>query len=89
VKTAVSLPDELFEAGERLADRLGWSRSQRYARALEGFVAQSADDEVTARLDEVYDADADGVDGDSTSTSDAALGVRAGRALIDSGAWEW
>lgn len=83
MKTAVSLPDELFEAGEQLAARLGWSRSQLYARALEGFVERSTEDEVTARLDEVYGPGGEG------RADDGALGARAGRALIDSGAWEW
>ena len=34
MKTAISLPDELFAAAEKLAERLGVSRSQLYATAL-------------------------------------------------------
>ncbi len=44
----------LFDAAERAARRLGLSRSQLYARALERFLADEPDDAITARLDEVY-----------------------------------
>jgi len=34
MKTAVSLPNELFDAAEVLADELGVTRSELYARAI-------------------------------------------------------
>ena len=58
MKTAISLPDELFEAADDLADKLGVSRSQLYARALTDYVAHHSQSEVTERLNAVYD-DAD------------------------------
>jgi metal-responsive CopG/Arc/MetJ family transcriptional regulator len=64
VKIAVSIPDPLFEAAERVAHRLGLSRSQLYARAIERFLADDPDDEVTARLDEVYASEASSLDPD-------------------------
>jgi hypothetical protein len=54
VKTAVSIPDALFEAADRAARRLGLSRSAFYARALERFLGDEPDEAITARLDEVY-----------------------------------
>ncbi|MGH2725607.1 MAG: ribbon-helix-helix protein, CopG family [Actinomycetota bacterium] len=54
MKTAISLPDELFEAADRLARRLRLSRSELYARALNRFVEQHRDDGVTRVLDAVY-----------------------------------
>lgn len=56
VKTAVSIPDQLFEAADRLARRRRVSRSALYAEALEMLVASQvdADAEITRRLDEVY-----------------------------------
>lgn len=54
MKTAVSIPDPLFLAADRLASRLGVSRSALYARALERCLAEETDDEITARLNEVY-----------------------------------
>jgi metal-responsive CopG/Arc/MetJ family transcriptional regulator len=62
MKIAVSIPDPLFEAAERVARRLGLSRSQLYARALERFMADDPDDEITARLDEVYGAEPSAID---------------------------
>lgn len=50
----MSIPDALFEAADRAARRLGLSRSQLYARALERFLGEEPDDAVTARLDAVY-----------------------------------
>lgn len=52
MKTAVSIPDDVFEDAERLAFRLQTSRSQLYARALAEFVARHDDDRVTALMDQ-------------------------------------
>lgn len=54
MKTAISLPDELFAAAEALAARLGVSRSQLYATALARFVAEQDQASITARLNAVY-----------------------------------
>ena len=51
MKTAVSIPDDVFEDAERLASRLQTSRSKLYARALAEFVARHDDDRVTALMD--------------------------------------
>lgn len=64
VKTAVSIPDPLFRAADRIARRRGLSRSQLYARALERLVDAESSDEVTARLDEVYATEDSGLDKD-------------------------
>jgi len=52
MKTAVSIPDDVFEDAERLASRLQTSRSKLYARALAEFVARHDDDGVTALMNE-------------------------------------
>ena len=52
MKTAVSIPDDVFEDAERLASRLRTSRSQLYARALAEFVASHDDDQVTSLMDQ-------------------------------------
>lgn len=53
MKTAVSLPDEVFENAERLASRLKVSRSELYARALQDFVRRHAPDAVTEAYDQI------------------------------------
>ena len=50
MKTAVSVPNEVFERAERLAKRLEVSRSELYSRALREYLARHAPDEVTAAL---------------------------------------
>jgi len=62
MKAAVSIPDDVFEEGERLARRLGTSRSRLYARALADFVAQHTDDKVTTAMDRVLEDVGAGVD---------------------------
>ena len=59
MKTAVSLPDPLFDAAEQVAKRLGVSRSELYQRALRAFVAKYQSDSITKALDAVYEADSD------------------------------
>ena len=54
MKTAISLPDPLYRSGDRLAKRLGLSRSELYARALAEFLAKHQDDQITQRLNAVY-----------------------------------
>lgn len=54
MKTAISLPDELFESTDALAKRLGLSRSRLVATALAEFVAKHRGRDVTRRLDAVY-----------------------------------
>ena len=57
MKTAISVPDALFERADLVARRLGMSRSELYSRALEEFLGPPTDEEITARLDRVYEQD--------------------------------
>ncbi len=53
MKTAISVPDDVFERAERLARRAGRSRSELYSAALREYVARHEPDDVTAMLDRV------------------------------------
>ncbi|MGH7897120.1 MAG: ribbon-helix-helix protein, CopG family [Candidatus Binatia bacterium] len=53
MKTAVSIPDELFRKAERLARRSKKSRSQVFQEALSDYVARHAPDEVTQAMNRV------------------------------------
>lgn len=77
MKTAVSVPDEVFRAAESAARRLGISRSQLYTRAIQDFLTDQEDDPVTAALDDL----AEELRGEEAPN--------VGRSLIESGAWEW
>jgi metal-responsive CopG/Arc/MetJ family transcriptional regulator len=54
MKTAISLPDELFEAADALAKKLGLTRSRLVAEALAEYVAKHRTSRLTERLDAVY-----------------------------------
>jgi len=53
VKTAISLPDPLFEEADRVAARLGLSRSELYARAIAMFVREQSGDAITEAINRV------------------------------------
>lgn len=50
MKTAISLPDEVFEQAEQAAKRMKLSRSELYSRALSEYLARHTDSEVTAAI---------------------------------------
>ena len=53
MKTAVSVPDDIFKDVERLARRARKSRSQVYSDALKEYVARHAPDEITDAMNRV------------------------------------
>ena len=73
MKTAVSVPDRLFRAAERHAQRTQKSRSQLYAEALAEYLARHVPDEVTEAMNRVVDGVGD--------ESDAFAGAAARRVL--------
>jgi hypothetical protein len=62
MKTAVSLPDDVFGAAERHARRMGVSRSRLYAMALSEYLKSGQRTDVKAALDRVYGSQSSSVD---------------------------
>jgi metal-responsive CopG/Arc/MetJ family transcriptional regulator len=54
MKTAISIPDLIFEAAERVAKRFGVSRSQLYTKAVTEYLIGHHRDDVTEKLNEIY-----------------------------------
>ena len=54
MKTAISIPDPVFKNAERLAKRLGLSRSELYVRAISNYVKEHKGEKVTELLNAVY-----------------------------------
>lgn len=54
MKVAISIPNAVFVEAERLAEKLGKSRSELYAEAVAEYVAEHRDELITAQLDAVY-----------------------------------
>lgn len=67
MKTAISIPDALYEDAERYASTRGWTRSRLYAEAVHAFLAHERRLGVREQLDAVYGRDA------SASALDPAL----------------
>ncbi len=62
MKTAISVPDELFAEGESAAQRLNMSRSELYATALSEFLAKRKRQLITDQLTAVYTVESSEVD---------------------------
>jgi metal-responsive CopG/Arc/MetJ family transcriptional regulator len=62
MKTAISIPDDIFASADRLAKQLHMSRSELYARAVQRYVMECRHTGVTETLDEVYAFEAPSVD---------------------------
>jgi metal-responsive CopG/Arc/MetJ family transcriptional regulator len=62
MKTAISVPDSVFEAAEQLAHRLGLSRSELYAKAVEEFIRAHKNQGVTEKLNEIYGQNSSSID---------------------------
>lgn len=60
MKTAISLPDGLFERAEEYARRAGWSRSRLVREALTEYLLRHDADAVTTAINEVVDELGDG-----------------------------
>ncbi|HEX4946700.1 MAG TPA: hypothetical protein VFZ34_08560 [Blastocatellia bacterium] len=54
MKTAITIPASLFSEADQLAGELGVSRSELYARALQTLLKQYRDEQVSARLNDLY-----------------------------------
>jgi metal-responsive CopG/Arc/MetJ family transcriptional regulator len=56
MKTAVSIPDDVFEGAERLARRTKKSRSRLFSDALKEYLARHTPDEVTQAMNQAFAA---------------------------------
>ena len=54
MKTAVSMPDDLFRLADATARRLRVSRSELYAKAIAEFLERQDASAITGRLNDVY-----------------------------------
>lgn len=72
VKTAISVPEEIYARAERAARKLGLNRSQFYSAAAERLAAEVESADVTAAIDAVVDA----VNADSSTQFAITAGTR-------------
>lgn len=76
MKTAISLPDALFEEAEAVAKDLGMSRSKLVQTALESFLRQRREDAIRKALDRYVAEQGDLTDEDEILLEHARQMVR-------------
>jgi metal-responsive CopG/Arc/MetJ family transcriptional regulator len=62
MKTAISLPDSVFEEAKALAQRLGLSRSELYTKALQTYLKKYNRNQILQKLNQVYSKESSEVD---------------------------
>ena len=81
MKTAVSIPNELFDVAERLARRSRKSRSRLFSDALREYVARRSPDKITEAMDQAL-----AEIGESSKSNDPFVAAASRRRLEQS---EW
>lgn len=62
MKTAISLPDSVFEEAEALARELGVSRSELYTKALKAYLRKYNRNQMLNQLNKVYSEESSELD---------------------------
>lgn len=62
MKTAISLPDDLFARAERTAKQLGIPRSQLFAQAVREYLSRHDPESITTRINESLEHEHAGLD---------------------------
>jgi predicted transcriptional regulator len=78
MKTAISLPDDVFQQADRLARKLRVSRSALYRDALAEYLLRHQPEELTAAMDRALEQAGEGSDGFASEVS---------RRLLDAVEW--
>ncbi len=55
MKTAISIPDQIFSGAEDMARKLGISRSELYTKAIKDYLKKHDPDLVTQELNALYE----------------------------------
>lgn len=79
MKTAISIPDSVYNAAEQLASRLGESRSELYSKAVDNYIKQHQDVKVTEKLNDLYEK--------NISSFDSAIESTRKRAWLKQNPW--
>ncbi len=80
MKTAISVPDKIFREAERVAKRLGVSRSELYTRAVQRLVESFDGDAIRASYDKAF--------AEPESTADARFRRAAARRELSAVEWD-
>ena len=62
MKTAISIPDDLYKKAEKAAKKLGLSRSSIYSLAVQEYLKRLDPSHITEQLDAVYSQESFSID---------------------------
>jgi hypothetical protein len=74
VKTDITVPNAIFESAQQLAKRLDISLSELYTAALAAYVATYQNEDVTEKLNEIYETEASSLEPDLVTLQVASIG---------------
>jgi len=86
IKTAVSLPQRLFDAAERAARRRGVPRSRIFVEALEQHLAEEEESDITAQINAALTQPMTREEAEEEAAAEAFVAEAARRLLPH---WEW
>ena len=67
MKTAISIPDPLFQSAEIMAHQLAISRSELFTKAISEYIETHKYEDVTESLNQVYSDSSSGLDEELTA----------------------
>jgi hypothetical protein len=70
MKTAISLPDAVYEAADDLAGRMKVTRSKLYVMALEKFIKENQESDITNKINQYIEKHGQPNDLDNLAVSD-------------------
>ncbi len=73
MKTAISIPDDIFSAAENYAHQSHLSRSALFTRALVEFLSRRRNEGVTERLNQLYDKEKSSLDASLSKMQKSAI----------------
>ena len=74
MKTDITVPNPIFEAAKQLAQKLDMSLSELYTAALAAYVATYQDEDVTEKLNEIYETEPSSLEPDLVTLQVASIG---------------
>lgn len=74
MKTDISIPNPIFEASTKLAQKLDMSLSELYTAALAAYVATYTSEDITTQLNEVYETEESALEPELVALQVASIG---------------
>lgn len=74
MKTDIKIPNPIFESAKQLAQKLDMSMSELYTAALAAYVATYQDEDVTGKLDAVYETEESSLEPELIALQIASVG---------------